>query len=156
MIDLHEKVAIGHSHLGVNATGAGQDRALDGLDHTEVGRLLHMLVIPTDADGLDLERDGSRSLGGGQGRTETFRLQQRRIDPTGDRSHRVDHLLGVIDQAVQEAGQIGSTLLVGDGLGQTQLDLERHDLLLSPIVQIPLQPMPLRIVGRHQPAPGGP
>lgn len=41
-------------------------------------------------------------------------------------------------------------------MGQTKLDPERHELLLSPVVEVPLQCLGPLVLGRHDPAPGCP
>ena len=64
--------------------------------------------------------------------------------------------------AARSAGpQLASQLpdlgrVVGGSVEQAELDAERDELLLGAVVQVPLDPLPLVVLGLHEPSPRGP
>ena len=140
---------------------SGQDRAtvarearayfgdvLQGLQDAEVRGGLGLPRVAPDAVGLDL--DGKRSLARlrVQGGAEPLVGQQRRVDPAGQGAQVIE---GGVQPGPELAGDLPDlTGVVGGVLQQGELDVERDELLLGAVVQVPLDPLPLR---RPGPAP---
>ena len=59
----------------------------------------------------------------------------------------VDGLLRVLGESGDVSGNVVGPFPLGDGLGDTELDFEGDDLLLSSVVEVSFQPVPFGILG---------
>src|SRR5256885_12788688 len=88
-----------------------------------------------------------------QRRAEAIRREQRWIDAGGQLSQVVDRLVGVMLELGQDWARFA--LRFGKLLGQADLHLERDQVLLTPVVQVPLDATALLVLGGDQALPRG-
>ena len=89
-----------------------------------------------------------------QRRDQALVGQQRRVDAAGQIPQVVERSVQAVSHYWRELPDGGR--VVGGFLQQPELDRERDELLLRPVVQVPFDLPPLGVLGFHQPAAGRP
>ena len=147
------------------AVGAGQrDSGLRGpgvlghvlqrLQDAEVRGGLGVAPVAPDSVRLDQDRKrGPAGLGRHRGR-QSLVGQQRRVDTAGQGPQVVQ---GRVQPGPELAGHLPDlTGVIGGVVEQPELDVERDQLLLGAVVQVPLDPLALGVLRFHQPSSGRP
>ena len=141
-----------HGHRGGRGVLGG---VLHRLHREEVQRRLDAGREPSGAVGLDGDRHRAGRDRAAQRRHQALVGQQPGVDAAGQLGQRLDRLAGR-DRLV---GEDPGGALRGAGrhrLGQPQVDRERDQVLLGPVVDVPLEPAPLGVLGLDQALPRGP
>ncbi len=121
---------------------------LERLEGAEVDGGLDVVAVTSDID----EIDGRRERGSAGRRRERVgepaRHEQRREDAVGERPELGDRRLDVTLDLVDHRHRIGGVVL--DGVArQAELDGERHEVLLGPVVEVAFELAPLAVAGGH-------
>jgi hypothetical protein len=112
------------------------------------------LRVPAYAVRLDRDRQRRLAHLAAQRRGGALFGQQRRVDAAGQVAQVVQRRLqGFLEQRCDRPDPAG---ILGRFLQQAEPDGQRDELLLRPVVQIPLDPPPLRVLRFHQPPARGP
>ena len=139
---------IGDRH--VHLRGSGHAGTFDGLEDAEVHRFLDMPFVTPDPGSRHAQPRRRRPFRSPQGHLESFGFEQRWVDPVGDRPQCIDRLLRLLGKTGHQRCDLLRSLALGEGLGDAELDLQGHDLLLCPVVQIAFESVPLRVLGGDQ------
>jgi hypothetical protein len=86
---------------------------------------------------------------GAKRRLEAIGGEERWIDPTGQLAKSVERLVGILFELGKDRSS--ATVGFGEGLGHADLDLERDQVLLRAVVQVPLDPPPFLVLGGDEP-----
>jgi hypothetical protein len=122
----------------------------------EVDRSFQVGRVPAHVVGdVHGHRERAPAGRGPQRLAETTVGQERRIDAVGQFAQLLDRVLYVGGQLVEDLDR-ALRVLGHDVLGQPQVDGQRDQVLLGPIVQIPLHPAAFGVTAGHDAGAGGP
>ena len=124
---------------------------LQRLQAAKVDRSLDLRGVPADAVASNLCRKAGPATGGRQRFGEALVGEERRVDPVGEVAELLQGVLEVAPQLLHESPGLVRVPL-GELAGQADLDCQRHEVLLRPVVQIPLDPPTLGVPRGHDAA----
>jgi hypothetical protein len=103
----------------------------------------------TAADAVHRHRDRQRGPPrlGFKRRGQPLVGQQRRVDAASQRPQVLQRRGQPVAQLPGRCSYLGR--VVGDRVKQAELDPQRHKLLLGAVMQVPLDPLPLGVLGLH-------
>ena len=100
--------------------------------------------------GFDAHRDGRLARLGVECDLQPFVGEQRRIDAAGEVAQGFERFVGVAFD-LRDRGQAALGIAVEQHLGQPQLHLEGHQVLLGAVVEVALELAPLLVLRCDQP-----